>query len=335
MAEFPESGDRLATIFGGSGFIGRYVVRAFARAHWRVRVAVRRPDLAGFLTTDGVVGQVQPVQANVRFPASVEAAIEGAEVVVNLCGIKREAGRQRFEAVHAYGAQAIARAAKAAGARALVHVSGIGADPGSANRYVASKGRGEQAVWVAFPEATILRPSVVFGAEDEFFNRFADLARLLPVLPAFAEGKAKLQPVFVGDIALAVAKALDGTLTPGAVYELGGPETMTLAEAMRLAMRFAQRSRPVAPLSLRLSRLMAHATEIASIASLGLFPQILTTTREQVDLLGGDNVVSDAAMALGRTLQGLGITPRGCEAILPLYLTRYRKTGQFASNRFA
>jgi len=335
MAEFPETGDRLATVFGGSGFIGRYVVRAFARAGWRVRAAVRRPDLAGFLMTDGVVGQVQPVQANVRFPASVEAVVEGAEVVVNLCGIKREAGRQGFEAVHVYGAEAIARAAKAAGARALVHMSGLGADAGSANRYVASKGRGEQAARAAFPEATILRPSVVFGAEDEFFNRFADLARFLPVLPAFAEGKAKLQPVFVGDVALAVAKALDGTLAPGAVYELGGPETMTLVEAMRLAMRFAERRRPIAPIPLGPSLAIARATEIASALSLGLFPEILTTTREQVDLLSADNVVSAAAAAEGRTLQGLGVTPRGCEAILPLYLTRYRKTGQFASNRFA
>jgi uncharacterized protein YbjT (DUF2867 family) len=335
MAEFPENGDRLATVFGGSGFIGRYVVREFARAGWRVRAAVRRPDMAGFLATDGVVGQVQPVQANVRFPASVEAVIEGAEVVVNVCGIKRETGRQGFDAVHAYGAQAIASAAKAAGARALVHVSGLGADAGAANPYIASKGRGEEATRAAFPEATILRPSVVFGAEDEFFNRFADLARFMPALPAFAEGKSRLQPVFVGDVALAVAKALDGTLGPGAVYELGGPETMTLIEAMRLAMRFAERRRPIAPLSLGLSRTMARATEIASAVSLGLFPQILTTTRDQVDLLADDNVVSAAAAAQGRTLQGLGITPRGCEAILPLYLSRFRKTGQFASNRFA
>ena len=335
MAEFPETGDRLATVFGGSGFIGRYVVRAFARAGWRVRAAVRRPDLAGFLATEGVVGQVQPVQANVRFPASVEAVVEGAEVVVNLCGIKRELGRQGFEAVHAYGAEAVARAAKIAGARALVHLSGIGADAGSPNRYVASKGRGEQAVRAVFPDATILRPSVVFGAEDEFFNRFADLARFMPVLPAFAEGEAKLQPVFVGDVALALAKALEGTLARGAVYELGGPETMTLIEAMRLAMRFAERSRPIAPIPLGLSRAMARATEIASSMSLGLFPEILTTTREQVDLLSGDNVVSAQAVTEGRTLQGLGITPRGCEAILPLYLTRYRKTGQFSSSRFA
>jgi NADH dehydrogenase len=335
MAEFPAPGDRLATVFGGSGFLGRYIVRAFARAGWRVRVAVRRPDLAGFLIPCGVVGQVQPVQANVRFPASVEEAVEGAEVVVNVSGVRREKGRQGFEAVHALGAEAIARAAKAAGARSLVHISGLGADAGSANPFIASKGRGEEAARAAFRETVILRPSVVFGPEDVFFNRFAQLARFLPVLPAFAEGTAKLQPVYVADIALAAAKALDGTLVAGTTYELGGPETMTLIEAMNLALRLVERRRLVLPLPMAPSRWIARATEIASAVSLGLFPEMLTTTRDQVDLLSRDNVVSAAAAAEGRTFAGLGITPRGPEAILPLYLTRYRKTGQFASNRFA
>jgi len=334
MAEVIATGDRLATVFGGSGFVGRYIVRAYARAGWRVRAAVRRPDLAGFLATYGGVGQVQAVQANVRFPASVEAAVEGAEVVVNASGVKRETGRQSFGAVHASGSEAIARAAKAAGARALVHISGLGADSASANGYIASKGQGEDAARAAFPEATILRPSVVFGPEDEFFNRFADLARFLPILPAFAGGNSKLQPVYVGDIAQAAAKALDGELKPG-VYELGGPEVMTLAEAMALALRIAERPRHIAPLSLGLSRLMARGTEMASTLSLGLFPQMLTTTRDQIDLLAVDNVVSGPANAEGRTFAGLGLTPRGAEAILPLYLLRYRKTGQFEPNRFA
>ena len=215
MAEYPASGDRLATVFGGSGFIGRYIVRAFAHAGWRVRAAVRRPDLAGFLRTYGVVGQVEPVQANVRYPASVEAAVEGAEVVVNACGVQRETGRQSFDAVHAFGSAGDRPRRQGGGARALVHISGLGADAASANPYIASKGRGESAVRAAFPEAAILRPSVVFGAEDQFFNRFAELARVLPVLPAFAEGTAKLQPVYVADIALAAAKALDGALKPG------------------------------------------------------------------------------------------------------------------------
>ena len=335
MAEFPAPGDRLATIFGGSGFLGRYIVRAFAQAGWRVRAAVRRPDLAGFLRPYGAVGQVEPVQANVRFPASVEAVIEGAEVVVNACGIPSESGRQRFEAVHVRGAEAIARAAQAAGARALVHISGLGADAGSANAYIASKGRGEQALRAAFPAATVLRPSVVFGPEDQFFNRFADLARYLPALPAFSGGTAKLQPVYVSDVALAAGKAIDGGLKPGATYELGGPEIMTLIEAMNLALRFAERRRKVIPAPYALSRLIAHATEIASFASLGLFPRLLTTTRDQVDLLRDDNVVSAAAVAQGRDFASLGIAPRGAETILPLYLARYRKTGQFAPNRFA
>ena len=335
MAEFPAPGDRLATVFGGSGFLGRYIVRAFAQAGWRVRAAVRRPDLAGFLRPYGAVGQVEPVQANVRFPDSVAAVVEGAEIVVNACGIPSESGRQRFESVHVQGAEAIARAARSGGARALVHISGLGADANSANAYIASKGRGEQALRAAFPEATILRPSVVFGPEDAFFNRFADLARYLPALPAFSGGTAKLQPVYVSDVALAAGRAIDGGLKPGATYELGGPEIMTLIEAMRLALRFAERRRAIVPLPYALSRAIAQATEIASFVSLGLFPQLLTTTRDAVDLLRDDNVVSADAVAQGRDFAGLGIAPRGAEAILPLYLSRFRKTGQFASNRFA
>ena len=335
MAEFSDAGDRLVTVFGGSGFVGRYIVRAYARAGWRVRVAVRRPDLAGFLAPYGVVGQVQAVQANVRFPDSVAAAAEGAEIVVNATGVKKETGRQSFGAVHAAGSAAIARAAKAAGARALVHVSGLGADANSRNPYIASKGQGEDAARAAFPELTILRPSVVFGPEDEFFNRFADLARLLPVLPAFANGTSKLQPVYVGDVAAAAAKAIDGELKPGAVYELGGPEVMTLMEAMQLALRVAERSRAVVPLPLGVSRLMARGTEIAGALTLGLFPAKLKTTVDQIDLLAVDNVVSAAAAAQGRSFAGLGLTPRGAEAILPLYLVRFRKTGQFEPGRFA
>jgi NADH dehydrogenase len=335
MAEYFASGDRLATVFGGSGFVGRYIVQAFARKGWRVRVAVRRPDLASFVMTYGAVGQVQAVQANVRYPDSVAAAVEGAEVVVNACGIQRQSGGQNFEAVHARGAEAIARAAKAANARAFVLVSGIGCDIDSSNPYIASKARGEQATRAAFPEASILRPSVVFGPEDEFFNRFAELARFLPVLPAFAGGAAKLQPVYVGDIALAAAKALDGTLKPGVTYDLGGPEVMTLREAMETALRYAGRKRAIMPLPYPLSRLMAGMTELASDLSLGLFPAMLTTTRNQVDLLRVDNIVSAEAMAEGRSFAGLGIAPRGVETVLPAYMARFRKTGQYAPNRFA
>jgi uncharacterized protein YbjT (DUF2867 family) len=335
MAEFPAAGDRLATVIGGSGFVGRYIVRSLAQAGWRVRVAVRRPDLAWFLRPYGAVGQVEPVQANVRFPESISAAVYGAEIVINASGVKRETARQNFEAVHAYGADTIARSAKAGGAHTLIHISGLGSDAASSNAYVASKGRAEQAVRAAFPEAVILRPSVVFGPEDDFFNRFANLARFMPVLPAFAEGTAKLQPVYVADIAVAAAKAIDGGLKPGTTYELGGPEKMTLIEAMQLALRISERRRAVVPAPYGISRLIAQATEIASAVSLGLFPAMLTTTRDQVDLLRNDNVVSPTAFAEGRTFEGLGISPRGAEAILPSYLTRYRKTGQFESNRFA
>jgi NADH dehydrogenase len=335
MAEYFASGDRLATVFGGSGFVGRYIVQAYARKGWRVRVAVRRPDLAGYVMTYGVVGQVQAMQANVRYPDSVAAAVEGAEVVINACGIQRQHGGQTFEAVHARGAEAIARAAKTAGARALVLVSGIGSDPGSSNPYIASKARGEQATRAAFPEASILRPSVVFGPEDEFFNRFANLARFLPILPAFAGGGAKLQPVYVADVALAAAKAVEGTLKPGVTYDLGGPEVMTLRQAIETALRYAERDRAILPLPYSLSRLMAKGTELASDLSLGLFPAMLTTTADQVDLLRVDNVVTPEAIVEGRTFAGLGIAPRGVETVLPAYMSRFRKTGMYAPNRFA
>lgn len=335
MAEHFANADRLATVFGGSGFVGRYIVQAYARAGWRVRVAVRRPDLAGFTMTYGVVGQVQPVQANVRYPHSIEAAVQGADIVINATGIQRQTGRQNFEAVHVFGAEAIAKAARKAGARALVLVSGIGSDPGSHNPYIQSKARGEAVTRAAFPEASILRPSVVFGPEDEFFNRFANLARFFPVLPAFAGGEAKLQPVYAGDIGLAAVKAQDGTLKPGVTYDLGGPEVMTLRQAMETALRLADRHRAIAPVPYTLSRLMARGTEIAGALSLGLFPKMLTTTVDQIDLLKDDNIVSAAASAEGRTFAGLGIAPRGVELVLPAYMSRFRKTGQYAPNRFA
>ncbi len=330
MAETPYSSDRLVTIFGGSGFIGRHIVRAFARQGWRVRAAMRRPDLAGFLQPLGSVGQVQPVQANLRYPDSVAAAVEGAEVVVNAAGVKSQSGRQSYEAVHVFGVEAIARAAKAAGARALAHVSGIGADSTSANAYIASKGRGEEAARAAFADTIVLRPSVVFGPEDEFLNRFAALARVMPVLPLFGGGATKLQPVFAGDVALALMRAVDESVKPGVTYELGGPEVLTLRDAVEFVLRVTERRRGLVGLPFSISRLIARSTEIAGAASLGLFPAVLTTTRDQIDLLRQDNVVSSQAAAQGRTLRGLGVEPQGLEAIAPQYLLRYRKTGQFA-----
>ncbi len=335
MAEFLTPSDRLVTIFGGSGFVGRHIVRAYARRGWRVRAAMRRPDLAGFLQPLGNVGQIQAVQANLRYPDSVAAAVDGAEIVINAAGVKRETGRQGYEAVHAFGSDEVARAARAAGARAMVQVSGIGADAASSNPYIASKGRAEEAVRAAFPSAIILRPSVVFGPEDDFLNRFAELARFLPILPLFGGGESRLQPVFVGDVALAATSAIDGAAQSGKIYELGGPEVLTLRETVELVLRIVERRRVLLGLPFSASRLIAGGTEFASALTFGLFPQSLTTTRDQVELLRADNVVSASAIAEGRTLAGFGVEAQGVEAIAPAYLYRFRKTGQYAPSRLA
>jgi NADH dehydrogenase len=319
MAGMPYDGDRLATVFGGSGFVGRYIVRALAREGWRVRAANRRPDLAGFLRPSGGVGQIMPVQANLRYPDSIARAVEGAGVVINAAGVKSENGRQNYEAVHVFGAREIARAAREAGAGALIQISGIGAVSESPNPYISSKGRAEDAARAEFPEAIMLRPSVVFGPEDEFFNRFALLARFLPVLPLFGGGSVKLQPVYV-------ARA-------GQIYELGGPGVMTLREVVAFTLRVVERRRGLIGLPFGVSRAMAGATETASALTLGMFPRALVTTRDQIDLLRDDNIVSVAASKEGRTLRGLGLEARSVEAMAPAYLTRYRKTGQFASSR--
>lgn len=332
MAQYSYPTDRLVTVFGGSGFVGRHIVRALAREGWRVRVAVRRPDLAWFLRPLGGVGQVEPVQANLRYSDSIKAALVGASAVVNAVGITSQSGRQNYEAVHVFGAAEVARAAKSAGIGALVHVSGIGADAASRNAYIASKGQGEAAVREAFPGAVVLRPSVVFGPEDEFFNRFAALARALPALPLFGGGATKLQPVFAGDVGLATVRTLDDPATAGKTYELGGPDVMSLREAVEMTLRVTDRERALVPLPFAISRLLASGTQFASAVSLGAFPKALTATRDQIDLLRVDNVVSPAAVADGRTLRGLGIAAQGAEAVTPAYLYRFRKTGQYASS---
>jgi uncharacterized protein YbjT (DUF2867 family) len=336
MAEFTPGADRLATVFGGSGFIGRHIVRALARDGWRIRVAVRRPDLAGFLRPLGVVGQVELVQANLRYPESIAAALEGANAVVNAAGIQRQSGRQTYDAVHSAGARAIAEATTAAGIKTLVHVSGLGADARSPNAYIASKGLGEDAVREAVPAAVILRPSVVFGPEDDFLNRFGALARILPALPLFGGGATKLQPVFVGDVAQAALAAISDADAAGRVYELGGPEVLTLREIAALTLRIVERRRALAPLPFGLAKLIAGSTEIASALTFGKFPpKALKTTRDQVELLRHDNIVSAAALADGRTLRGLGVSAQGIEAVAPTYLYRFRKTGQYAARRLA
>ncbi|CAN5154062.1 complex I NDUFA9 subunit family protein [soil metagenome] len=313
--------DTLVTVFGGSGFLGRHVIRALAKRDYRIRVGVRRPDLAGHLQPLGKVGQIHAVQANLRYPASVQAAARGASVVINLVGILAESGAQTFDAVQAKGAETVARTAAEIGAR-MVHVSAIGADANSASRYARAKAAGEAAVLAEEPSATIFRPSVVFGPEDHFTNRFAGLARISPVLPLIGGGHTKLQPVYVGDVATAVADAVDGKTKPGATYELGGAEVMTMREILEVILKIAQRNSALVSLPFPLARLKSYFLQFA--------PGDLKLTPDQVELLRSDNVVSDAAKAAGLTLEGLGITPDSLAAVAPSYLWRYRKTGQFA-----
>jgi len=312
--------DTLVTVYGGSGFIGRHVVRALARRDYRIRVAVRRPELANYLQPLGRVGQIHMVQTNIRNGASVEAAARDAHVLVNLVGVLMERGRQRFGAVHALGAEQVALAARNRGA-SLVHVSAIGADENSTSRYARSKAAGERAVHAALPQAIIMRPSIVFGPEDDFFNRFAALARIAPVLPLVGGGQTKFQPVFVGDVAEAVAQAVDGNAREGAVYELAGPEARTFKELMQFTLATIERKRLLLPLPFFAARLKAIALQFA--------PPPLTLTADQVELLRSDNVASDEAKADSRTLAGLGIDPEPIEAIVPAYLWRFRRTGQF------
>ncbi len=312
--------DTLVTIFGGSGFLGRNVVRALCKRDYRIRIAVRRPELAGFLQPSGKVGQIHAVQANLRHPASVEAAMRGSHIAINLVGILSEGGAQTFEAVQAKGAETVAKIANAAGA-SMVHVSAIGADENSASRYARAKAAGEKAVLAAAPGATILRPSVIFGPEDQFTNRFAALARMSPVLPLIGGGLTRLQPVYVGDVANAVADAVDGKTRPGATYELGGPEVLTMREIMEIILSITERKRMLLSLPFGLAKMQALFLQFA--------PGALKLTPDQVILLQSDNVVSDAARAAGLTLEGLGIAPDSLQAIAPQYLWRFRAAGQF------
>jgi uncharacterized protein YbjT (DUF2867 family) len=312
----------LITIYGGSGFIGRHVVRALAKTGARMRIAVRRPELAGFLQPLGGVGQIIPVQANVRFPDSLLAPAKGADVVINLVGILAPSGKQTFKAVQDEGARHVAEAARAAGAKVLVHGSAIGADPDSPSVYARTKAAGESAVKEVFPDAVITRPSVVFGPGDGFFNRFAALARLSPALPLIGGGKTKFQPVFAGDVAKAVMASLTGKAQTGAVYELGGPEILTMKEVMERVLAYTMRKRWLVPLPFPLAKLQG--------AILQLLPNP-PLTLDQVRLLERDNVVSEAAKRDNRTLEGLGITePVAAEAVVPDYLEQYRPKGQFS-----
>lgn len=313
--------DTLVTVYGGSGFLGRHVVRALARRGYRIRVAVRRPELAGFLQPIGRVGQIHAVQANLRYPESVAAAAQDAEVLINLVGILYERGRQTFDAVQASGADAVAQAAKARGAR-LVHVSALGADEYAPSVYARTKAAGERLALATLPSATIFRPSIVFGPEDDFFNKFAGLARMSPVLPLVGGGHTRFQPVFAGDVANAIAAAVDGQAKPGTIYELGGPEVKTFKELMEFVLHTIGRKRLLVPIPFALARFKA--------SFLQYMPKPLLTP-DQVELLRGDIVVSDAARSEGRTFDSLGLDPVTIESVVPSYLWRFRKTGQFGA----
>jgi uncharacterized protein YbjT (DUF2867 family) len=320
-------GDRLVTVFGGSGFVGRNVVRIMAREGWRIRAACRRPDLAGHLQPMGRVGQIHAVQANLRYPDSVARAVEGADAVVNLVAIAYRSGPQTFNAVHVAGARAVAEAANKAGVGRLVHVSAIGADPRSRSDYARTKGEGEQAVLKAFPGALILRPSIVFGPEDEFFNRFAAMAQISPFLPLIGGGQTRFQPVFVGDLAAAIAAGCDGSGELGTTYEIGGPDVMTMRQVMERIQDWTDRRRWYLRLPFWLAKLMALATWPLPNA-------VRPLTADQVTLLQMDNIVSKQAMEEGRTIAALGVThPHTAGAIVPSYLERFRPKGQFSHYR--
>lgn len=317
---------KLVTVFGASGFLGRHVVRALARRGYRIRAAVRRPDLAEHLQPLGGVGQIMPVQANLRYRWSVDRAVEGADAVVNLVGILYQSGRQSFDAVQGFGPRAIAEAARAAGLNGIIHVSAIGADAASPAAYARSKAAGEAGVLETLPDSIIMRPSIVFGPEDDFFNRFAAMARMSPVLPLIGGGATKFQPVYVTDVAEAIAKAVDGGCKPGAVYELGGPEVKSFKECLELMLEITRRKCLLLPLPFGAAELQARVLQ--------LLPKPLLTV-DQVKMLRVDNVVSAAAESEGRTLAGLGINPSSLAAILPSYLTRFREHGQYDAHRVA
>ncbi len=317
----------LVTIFGGSGFVGRHTVSALAKRGWRVRAAVRRPDLAGHLQPMGGVGQIHAVQANMRYPVSVVRAVEGATAVVNAVGILAPCGRQSFDAVHTEGARAVARAAREAGVKRFVHISAIGADSAAAARYARTKATGEAAVLEEFPTAIILRPSIIFGPEDAFFNRFAALARISPFLPSIGLGLTRFQPVYVGDVAAAIANCVEGQGTPGGVYELGGPEVLSFRQLLDMTQDYSGRRRPYFPMPFWFAKLQALL--------MSPLPNVLRPiTYDQVRLLQSDNVVSAAATSEGRTLAGLGVEqPAAVAAIVPAYLERFKPKGQYAHYR--
>ncbi|HQY73044.1 MAG TPA: complex I NDUFA9 subunit family protein [Aestuariivirga sp.] len=315
-----ENSEKIVTLIGGSGFIGRHIVRALAKRGYRIRVACRRPDLAGHVQPLGTPGQIMPVQANVRFPASLAAACDGATAVVNLTGVLSSRGAQSFDAIHVFGAEASARAAKAAKAQVFIQMSALGADADSGSEYGRTKAAGEAKARAAFPGAIILRPSIVFGPEDNFFNQFAGLSRLAPALPLIGGGQTKFTPLFVGDLAEAIARLIDKCEASGLTYELGGPEVFSFKQLMEFTLETIGRKRLLVPVPWPIAKVMGTV--------MGLLP-FAPLTADQVELLKTDNVVSEAAAREGRDLTGLGITGRSIQGIVPSYLYRYRRAGQF------
>jgi uncharacterized protein YbjT (DUF2867 family) len=313
--------DKIITVIGGSGFIGRHIVRSLAKRGYRVRVACRRPDLAGHVVPLGVPGQIVPVQANIRYPASLAAVCEGAFAVINLPAVLYNSGAQSFESLNVFGAEAVAKAARAAKAPMLIHFSAIGANKDGTSEYARTKAQGEAKAAAAFPNAIIIRPSIVFGPEDNFFNQFAKMARFAPALPLIGGGKTQFQPVFVGDVAEAVTTLVDRGQADGKTYELGGPGKLSFKQILQFILATVQRKRLLVPLP------FGAASLLGTIAS--VLPKPILTS-DQVELLKSDNIVSVAAQSQGRTLQGLAITPRSIEGIVPAYLYRFRKAGQFS-----
>lgn len=314
---------KLVTIYGGSGFVGRYIARRMAKAGWRVRVAVRRPNEAMHVRPYGAVGQVEPVFCNIRDDDSVRAVMTGADAVINCVGTFARRGKNNFDAIQNEGAGRIARIAADEGVARLVHISAIGADAQARSLYARSKGEGEAAVLAACPNAVILRPSVIFGPEDGFFNRFAGMTRFGPILPLVG-ASTRFQPVYVDDVAAAAQMGADGSAEPG-IYELGGPDVNTLRELMQQMLQVIQRRRLIMNIPFWIAGILGWVMEIVQTVSLGLIPAAIT--RDQARTLRTDNVVSEG----GKGFADLGITPVSLESVLPDYLWRFRPDGQYAA----
>jgi len=318
---------KLITVFGGSGFVGRHVVRALAQRGYNVRVAVRRPDLAGFLQPLGNVGQIVAVQANLRNRASVVRAVRGSDHVINLVGILFESGRNQFDTVQDLGARTVAEACRDADIK-LTHMSAIGADSQAASDYARTKGLAEEAVRYTVPNATIIRPSIIFGPEDGFFNKFAEMSRFSLFLPLIGGGHTQFQPVYVDDVAEAIARSVDGSIEAGKSWELGGPEVLTFRQCLELMLSVIARKRTLVTIPWFAAKWLGSLLSAVPLIEPAL-------TRDQVILLEDDNIVSDAAQSEQRTLAGMGIEATTLEAILPSYLVRFRPAGQFTRGMMA